>query len=444
MNSSVYLFGKENNGNDFRYSQYPNDYTVNMFRQFEVQLQTDTLLALNREGDLVYHVYLKRIDNGYFGICISLNGVWIHNTNALLKIFENAFVNVVSQGLFVNVSDQGKTMFRASQMSTHTDEAKEICSQLGYRLTELEHFCKHLPPINVAVNANVALQLPNSASDKEWEHALNSYRSMYANYSKSEAEGQFYKLLDKIKSLSSECNSLKNKNTELEEKCNQIEKQKKQYKKVIILVFLLLIGSIITALLISQKNDDISNLQENVVALNLEVDQLSVEVREKTKSLAVMTENKNSLEDTVRQKEGKIDQLESRIRTIGNHYPIMIEKIEIGNTDYNGNIETDYGNAIYSSQTLYLSPKIYYTGLISGSVNLKVKWFKPDGTLSTGISSPTGFSQSNDYYFYSGSGNDKVLKGWGGTIKGHWQAGTYRIEIWYEDVCLKVKTFTIY
>lgn len=68
----------------------------------------------------------------------------------------------------------------------------------------------------------------------------------------------------------------------------------------------------------------------------------------------------------------------------------------------------------------------------------------PNGTLKTGTSSPYGFSQSEDCFIYSGSDNTYSLNGWGNRNKGHWTSGTYRIEVWYENTCLKSKTFTIY
>ena len=93
---------------------------------------------------------------------------------------------------------------------------------------------------------------------------------------------------------------------------------------------------------------------------------------------------------------------------------------------------------------MYLKPKISYTGINPGrSINLKVKWYKPNESLSTGDSSPSVFSQQSSLYVYSGS-NTETLTGWGNKNKGHWAKGTYRIEIWYENVCLKAKTFTIY
>lgn len=444
MNTTVYLFGTETSGNDSRYYQYPNDYSSDIFKRFESQLQDDTLLALHRNSNLVYHVYLKRVNNGYIGMCASFNGVWVNDPKALIKVFSETFVDIAAQGVFVNVSEDGKLLSKASQLITRIQAAKEICDQLSFRLAGLEPLCKNLPPLNVAVEATISKRLPNQASNQEWAQALNSYRSMYANYSKSGIGGQFYLLLEKLEALSSECGNLKNQNKELETKCNRIEKQKKQYKVVILLVSLLFIGGIITAFIISEKNGNISYLEEEISSLNSKVDRLNYEIQEKTENLESMTADRNRLEEVVQQKNKEIKQLDNKIESIGNFYPIIIDRIEIGNSDYDGNIQTDYGNTIYSSQTMYFKPKIYYTGIISGDITLKVKWFTPEGVLSTGNSSPSGFSQSDEYYFYSGDDNTKILRGWGGKDKGHWKSGTYRMEIWCKDVCLKVKTFTIY
>ena len=123
--------------------------------------------------------------------------------------------------------------------------------------------------------------------------------------------------------------------------------------------------------------------------------------------------------------------------------PIIITDIEISNTYSDGSIETDYGNTIYSSDTRYLKPRITYTGIkTSENITLSVKFYTPSG-LSTGSSSPYGCSYSYSMYVYSGE-NQETLSGWGGSSAGHWGRGSYRFEIWYENVCLKSKSFTIY
>ena len=135
---------------------------------------------------------------------------------------------------------------------------------------------------------------------------------------------------------------------------------------------------------------------------------------------------------------------ESLLSSIANNnIPLIITDIQIGNTYYNGNVETNYGSTIYSRNTMYLTPRIKYMGLVSGNKTLKVKWYNPSGTLSTGTSSTNGYSQSNSYYVSKGQ-NTLTLIGWGNETKGHWGSGTYKIEIWYENKCLSSKSFTIY
>ncbi len=125
-------------------------------------------------------------------------------------------------------------------------------------------------------------------------------------------------------------------------------------------------------------------------------------------------------------------------------YPLIITDIEIANIYYNGDIHTNYGGSLYESSTMYLKPRIKYTSFISGYKELKVKWYNPDGSIRRGDSSPYGFSQSESIYLSIEDNNTYELSGWGNSYKGNWDSGTYRIEIWYENTCLKSKTFTIY
>lgn len=223
MNCTVYLFGTEAEGNNSLFCQYPNDYTVDIFRRFENQLQGDALLALYRNDNLTYHVYLKKVSNGYVGLCASFNSVWVNNSKALLKVFDETFVDIVAQGVFVNVSDRGKLLCRASQLTMRIHEAEEICTQLTYRISRLEQWCRNLPPVNLSVGASTTKRLPDKATDKDWVQAIDCYRSMYANYSNSGVGGQFYLLLKKIETLSSERDAIINQNDKLQKENTQLK-----------------------------------------------------------------------------------------------------------------------------------------------------------------------------------------------------------------------------
>lgn len=71
-----------------------------------------------------------------------------------------------------------------------------------------------------------------------------------------------------------------------------------------------------------------------------------------------------------------------------------------------------------------------------------IKWYNPDGTLIQRNFSPRGYSDKSSIYVYRSYNNQKLC--YIGNNKGNWDKGSYRIEIWYKDVCLKAKEFTIY
>lgn len=100
----------------------------------------------------------------------------------------------------------------------------------------------------------------------------------------------------------------------------------------------------------------------------------------------------NSKDNEIRDVKAKLSNLKSEIASIS---PFVIYKVEIGNSYKGGDLETDYGKTIYSGRTMYLKPKIYYNGFAACSYELKTKWFSPNGSMSTGTSSPYVYSQSD-------------------------------------------------
>lgn len=209
-----------------------------------------------------------------------------------------------------------------------------------------------------------------------------------------------------------------------EKKANGQEKNSNILGTVIVL---LVIGLIVFICICVNTNDSNNYLRSKVDQQNSEINDLK-------------GQNESLKED----KEVAESALTTLKNEIGNNYPLIITDILIGNMNSDSEMETDYGNTIYSSNTMYLIPKIEYYGIDAGYKTIKVKWIMPDGSMSRGSSSPYGFSQSGSYLISSGSDNSLLLGGWGNANRGYWQSGTYRIEIWYENSCLKSKTFTIY
>ena len=124
--------------------------------------------------------------------------------------------------------------------------------------------------------------------------------------------------------------------------------------------------------------------------------------------------------------------------------PLLITDIKMGNTDKNGNVETDFGNTIYSSSLKFLTPQIMAYGFKDGEIELKIKLYSMDGRLLQGNSSPQGCLYTTKVNVQRNILTTYRLGGWGSESKGNWDSDTYRLEIWYKDICLYKHNFTIY
>ena len=110
----------------------------------------------------------------------------------------------------------------------------------------------------------------------------------------------------------------------------------------------------------------------------------------------------------------------------------------------NGKIETDFGKPIYSSSSKYLTPQIMVYGFKDEEIELKIKLYSKNGIQRRGESSPQGYTYTSKVQCTKNEFTTCRLGGWGSDTRGYWNSDTYRLEIWYKDICLKKHDFTIY
>ena len=212
-----------------------------------------------------------------------------------------------------------------------------------------------------------------------------------------------------------------------EKEIETLKCQKKNYTQVIIFAILAVIGG--SALVyflcgLGSSNSKVSALQK--------------QVEQKRDSITALTNiNSSILSQSERYRKELND-----IKSIGDTYPLIITGLDVGNVYENGTIETDFGKSIYSSNTMFLVPRIHYYGLKSSSIKLYVKLFFAN-VLRTGDSSPSGYSYTGNVHISQGNDTED-LQGWGNKNKGYWKSGSYRFEIWYNGKILFSKSFTIY
>lgn len=114
------------------------------------------------------------------------------------------------------------------------------------------------------------------------------------------------------------------------------------------------------------------------------------------------------------------------------------------NTDFQGHIIDDYGSDLYSKDISYLKPKLYYRGLCQKEkeVRLDIKVFE-NGNLMTNSKSPSGYSYYINATVNPEEGQELELSAWGNKTFTIYDAGYYKIEVWYNGNMLYQKGINI-
>lgn len=227
-------------------------------------------------------------------------------------------------------------------------------------------------------------------------------------------------------------NNLDNNTVDIDNK----EKKKggKFLKYLSLILFLLLAGSAAWIYHITNDTDvaksglknangRISDLEGTLSSLRFELDTTARSLDQERKANEVLKKENDSL------------------RTI---FPIYIRNIEVANADGSGRTISGYGKDISASTSMYLMPRITYYAFKPGeNIEIFVRLYGADGKCVTGDSSPDGYSYSYKINPVMPGENTLSLSGWGGADRGHFSPGTYRYEVWYDDMCLKAVTFKL-
>lgn len=429
--------------------QYPIDYTQDMFKKYIGKLQYAQHLFIEKKGINAYYTYLRRMnaDNSdYFGFCFAFTGEYIEDVERMFDICEELISRTYKQNELLEGSMPLK-LSRKNPFHTKSPELKridgwfeslaediivpfngtsadnsEIEIKIGTKTTEEELFeIRNYNHINFTSNKLTA-GIKDVVQVKR--RTIKDYSQTFLYYAIA-----FTVLLllffclktcensDGATETSTGTEYLTETPTEtaVETSVNQDEELSKERKK----------------LKKQQREAENARLaaQEERIAANLE--------RQKAE------EAKREAAAEKRKAEREREEAEKARREAEQNRLPEIYHIEIGNCFKGGKIQTNYGQTIYSSETMYLHPRIRYKSYANRSYKFDVKWIMPDGTTDKDKNSPVGYSCSNSYSLSYGEGS-KNLNGWGGETKGYWKAGKYAIEIWCNGTLLKRKEFRIY
>ena len=430
MNSTIYLFGNLGHG----LTLYPDDYTKNIFKEFISRASAPTQLIIHRDGAIMNYGYIRKIENGHlFGICVQINGQYFTVVKNLFDVFEDITTNIVVRGDIIQLNNQGNLISAISNLTDKSHEVDRIISYCQTEMAKMSSCCQLLPNIDYSTSDNDINNFRDTDSNQNVVNSSvkNGYTFIYKKDDYDSLALSGYR--STLYFLNKENENNKDQISELKNELDKVKKQKKQFKLVLWLFALFFVFILIVISVISDKNRNIE-LQVG------EINNLTNVNNDYRDSLSSLNYKLNIVKNNYKTKERELKNYKDEVGAV---FPIIIDSLKIANTYFNGEIRTDYGGIIFASNSMYLRPRIVYRGLISGSIELKVKFYTPDGKLNVATSAPHGYSYSNEVFVDVGE-NELYLSGYGNSEEGAWQSGLYTIEVWYNDVCLKHITFRLY
>ena len=482
MNCNIYFFIGTQKG----YSQYPENYSKDIISN--ILAKTDrkkniSQFAISKKGKLAYVTYQYRYtDSKYFGICCEYNNVVPTNFEYLFEFFDNIVQDILNKGEIIHYDSTGNICpsidYASDKIELINYYGNYISNNLNDRLAKFIN----LPSLNYTSEKMKVVALAYEDSNIQLADLLNAYDNIIISRDNPYVLGY--------------ANTLKKLNKriiELETELAKINRQKKQYRMVVFLI-LAIIACLVTLYSfnsniqtltgdLSQRNEEIEQLNHDLSSANLIIETMKAEIAEKDnlieslkKENTLNVQSIDSLNHVIVSKETNINELTNDLYTvqnklssannqlstlksnledinrklsncqnrIGKKFPLVVNSIELANyTKNRKNLISDYGQPIYSNKSKWIWFRINYDGMVSGTKKLYYRIYDQYGELKTSLSSPSGYTYSTEQYIYQNN-NTTVLFGWGSDNSGSWRKGKYRIEIWYEDVCLRAENFTIY
>lgn len=269
MKATIYIFGNFANG----YSQYPDNYTRDMFTLVSKSRKSASELVYRREGALTYYIYTREISRSagtFIGLCYVFNGILITDFFYLFEVFEDAITNIVVKGELLEFTNDGNLTTKVSQLYTNTEELQRVSDYLNIKLSSLGKYAEKLPPANFSIS-NAEWKVFTFDEITEAKNVIKDYSNIRVlkgeNYDTDSLKGYAHKL----RLQNAEIKSLTKTISKQKEEISTLERQKKQIKWVVFLLVLIIVGGVgfyfyaqDKIQIIQNKSEEIKNLHDEV------------------------------------------------------------------------------------------------------------------------------------------------------------------------------------
>lgn len=275
MNVSTYIFGNLLSG----YTQYPEDNKKTVFKSVADRIQSKTMIAIRRDGNLLRYIYTRKIKSSegegqYLGLALELNDVYCNDLSKLFILFDEALTKVVLNGKIIEFNDDGDIVAKTSLLYYERTEIERISNALSFAVEGLpSSLFKKLPPVNYSIGLNEGFRLTESASQADVSEALKVYNVINVYRDKDDSALDEYS--KRLKTLNQKIQKLTSDISNLTQELSKVKRQKKRTTAVTLLSLLICAGVLVFISVSTNLNDRVRSLTSDNKQLTAEIDEKS-------------------------------------------------------------------------------------------------------------------------------------------------------------------------
>ena len=309
MKATVYIFGNFADG----YSQYPDNYTRDLFAKISKTRKGATELVYHRENSLTYYIYtreISRVANTFIGLCYVFNDILIADFSYLFDIFEDTITNIVVKGELLEFTNEGNLTTKVNQLYSNTEELQRVADYLNSKLTTLGKYAEKLPPANYAIS-NTEWKSYSIDNIAEVKSVLKDYSNIRVikgeNYDTEALKGY----AQKLKTQYTQIKTLTKEITKHKDEIAKLKRQKKQIKWVIFLLILIIIGGIGFYFYAQDKLQIIQDKSDTIYNLNNQIEEHNNHIKN-------LQNDSNRLSTALYQKTNQFNTVKQKLAEINN------------------------------------------------------------------------------------------------------------------------------
>lgn len=319
MNFNLYIFGR----NQGAYNQYPNDYTSSILTSLCSDVASSKAVII-RDQNLMHYIYAENIGNhNVIGLCLIFNKAYIKHVSKLFNFLRGLLEStLLKQGKIIRYNNEGDIEFVSTNLSNDLKSIDYVRTLVNSKLDSVNNYLgvsELTTTFNGLHNSEI---IDGNTANSEIIKLQQKCNKITIEYNRGIEEDLTKKV---IQGLQTQISTLNLKILNQDKIISQLEKTKKQYKKVLFLIFVLICACIGLYFLYVNLN----NTQDQLDTANNTISEKESIIEGKNSTISNLRDSVSSLEYSLNLEVKAKEKVESSLQSICLYSPFAVTSCEV-------------------------------------------------------------------------------------------------------------------